>query len=344
MSRERALVTGATGYIGMRLVSALHRAGYAVTASARRPRMLEEQGWPAEVGRVRLDVSEADSCRQALGDPPPRGSDPSGAGRVGVAYYLVHALGTAGFSARDRAAARTFAAACAEAGVRRVVYLGGLVPDGETLSEHLESRVEVGEELQRSGVEVVWLRAAVILGAGSASYEFIRQTVARLPVIPVPEWMHRPVQPVAVDDVLHYLVAAADPATVPPGGYDITGEEALSYADLVRRFLAVTGRRRLLVPAPAVPVSLAAPLAGRLSPLPGGLGRDLVESLANTMSGTEQLIRTLVPDKSGGLTGIDEALRRAGRTRAGRALEPVHRVPDPLRLTANDPAWARRGR
>lgn len=328
-ARRRTLVAGAAGYVGCRLVSALHRDGASVIASARDVAALDRLDWPADVDTVRLDVTDPASVRAAL----------AGAGGVDTAYYLVHALGGRDFARVDRESAATFGGAAAEAGVRRIVYLGGLVPDGEQLSEHLESRAEVGEQLQRSGVEVVWLRAAVVLGAGSASFEVIRAMVERLPVLLLPGWTQHPVQPVAIDDVLHYLVRAGEPS-LPAGAYDVGGEETMSYADLVRAYAAHRGLRRVWLPVSGVTPGLAAPAVARLTPVPRGLVADLVHSLANSMRSTERRIRDLVPDPAGGLTGVAEAFTRIAASPRRTHAVGVHASPDPLHLVVTDPAWA----
>lgn len=328
----RALVTGAGGYVGSRLVSALHRAGVEVVASARDPRRLEHFDWPADIRTVALDVGDEGSCVQAL-----RASGP-----VDVAYYLVHAIGAASYADTDRLGARTFAAAGLEAGVGRLVYLGGFVPDGESLSAHLDSRAEVAEMLQRSGVDTVWLRASVILGAGSTSYELIRYLADRLPVIPIPSWMRHVVQPIAVSDVLDYLVASSDPGAVPAGAYDIAGDEALAYEDLLRAYVDIAGLRRAWLPVRGVTPGLAAPVVSGLTPVPAALVRDLVQSLTNSMGSRDARIRKLVADPSGGLVGVREGLARAGASslRPDGTLPGVYAAADPMHLCATDPMWA----
>ena len=318
----RALVTGATGYVGSRLVRALLDADHDVVATARRPDSLVEFPWRDEVEVAPLDVLDDDSVTAALSN-----------GHVDVAYYLVHAIGEGDFTELDRRGATTFGAAAAAAGVDRIVYLGGFVPTEERLSRHLASRAETEEVLEASGVPVVSLRAAVVIGAGSTSFEIIRALAGRLSVLPVPTWMSHQVQPIAVDDVLHYLVAAASP-DVPPGAYDIAGEDVLPYRDLLQRFVDAAGVRRALlpIPLPVVPPKLAGAVIGLITPVPGGLTTDLVDSLANTMVAGDDRIRALVPDPPGGLTSLDDALRRA--------FEPAVDDDDPLHLASTDPAWA----
>lgn len=275
----RTLVTGATGYIGSRLVGALRAAGHDVVATARDTGRLRAVGFGDGVARAALDVTSRESCRQALAGETP----------FDVAYYLVHTIGAEDFGRRDRDAARTFAETARDAGVRRIVYLGGFVPDGESLSDHLDSRAEVGEVLQQSGVDTVWLRAGVVLGAGSTSYELIRYLADRLPVVPTPAWMNHLVSPIAVNDVLHYLVAVADPGAVPAGAYDIAGDDPMPYRDLFGLYIRAVALRRALLPVRGISTQMAAPVISRLTPVPTALAADLVGSLDNTMISADRV-------------------------------------------------------
>ncbi|MFY0406979.1 NAD-dependent epimerase/dehydratase family protein [Solicola sp. PLA-1-18] len=323
-----ALVTGASGYVGSRLVSALHRGGARVVATGRSTDSLSELDWPEDVTRAALDVSDADSCREAL----------ASAGHVDVLYYLVHVVGADDFAAKDLASARTLAQAAQEAGVGRIVYLGGLVPDGEELSEHLRSRAAVGTELGSHGVDLVWLRAAIILGAGSTSYEFVRQLVDRLSVVvPLPRWMDAAVQPIAIDDVLAYLVAAGTDR-VPPGAYDVAGPDTLTYASLVRQYAELAGLNRRLLRVRGVTPAMAAPVVARLTAVPTPMVQDLVHSMVNDMEADDADIRGLLADVADGLTTVRDALVRAGTDARPRG---VHASDDALHLATTDPDWAR---
>ena len=325
----RCLVTGSSGYVGSRLVAALAEAGYDVIATARNAEKLQDFDWPVSVERVELDVTDRSSIHRAFASSSP----------IDVAYFLVHSIGEGDFAEADLESARQFTAAASEAALARIVYLGGFVPDGEELSEHLESRADVGAALgDGAGVELVWLRAAIILGAGSTSFELVRHIADRFPIIALPTWMNHPVAPIAIDDVLYYLTAAADPEMLPAGAYDITNGEQPSYGDLLKAYARARGLRRVWVPFPAVPARLVAFIASRLTPLPRDLVADLIMSLPNTMSSRDHRIRDLVPDPPGGLTSIDDALARTEPQPDPPA--GIADSPDPLLLTDTDPEWA----
>ncbi|WP_405060340.1 SDR family oxidoreductase [Kribbella sp. NBC_01505] len=295
-----ALVTGVTGYIGGRLVPELLRAGYDVRAMARNPRRLRDRPWYGEVEVAEADAGDAEQLRAAMAG-------------VDVAYYLIHSLGTGRrFEATDRHNALTFATAAREAGVRRIVYLGGLYPEGEELSPHLDSRREVGEILLASGVPVTVLRAAVILGSGSASFEMLRHLTDRLPVMVTPRWLSTRIQPIAVRDVLHYLVgSAAMPADV-SRGFDIGGPDVLTYRDMMQRYAKVAGlNQRRIVTLPLLTVSLSSHWVGLVTPVPSSIARPLVDSLIHEVVCKEHDIAKYVADPEPGLTGFDRAVELA---------------------------------
>jgi len=328
----QALVTGATGYVGSRLVSALLNGGLDVVATARDPQKLRRIDWADRARTLELDVLDAASVRAAF----------ARCGRVDVAYYLVHALGEGDYESSDEKAAEIFAAGAADADVGRIVYLGGFVPTEAKVSAHLRSRARVGEVLQAGPVDVVVLQAAVILGAGSTSFEIIRHLVDRLPVVPLPPFMDHQVQPIAVADVLHYLVAAADPAVLPAGGYDIAGPERTTYAGLARMYASAAGLRRVFVPVPIVSSTMAASVMGPLVPVPNDLVADLVRSLDNSMISRDRRIEQFIAAPFGGLASIAEAIHRSldrhGLTPSQRI--GVDRLPDPMALAESDADWA----
>ncbi|MFI9307453.1 SDR family oxidoreductase [Streptomyces triculaminicus] len=297
------LVTGASGYIGGRLVPELLDAGHRVRCLARSPEKLRDHPWADRVEVVRGDVTDAQSLGEAL-----RGVD--------VAYYLVHALGTgASFEDTDRRAARLFGEQARAAAVGRLVYLGGLTPAGvdeRRLSPHLRSRTEVGRILLGSGVPTAVLRAAVIIGSGSASYEILRYLTERLPLMVTPSWVGTRIQPVAVRDVLRYLVGSAQ---LPPDvnrAFDIGGPDVLTYRDMMQAYAAVAGLpRRLILPVPVLTPGLSGLWIGLVTPVPGAIARPLAESLRHEVVCREHDIARYVPDPPAGLIGVEEALRLA---------------------------------
>jgi uncharacterized protein YbjT (DUF2867 family)/tryptophan-rich sensory protein len=305
--RSRAgvtLVTGATGYIGGQLVPLLLQRGHRVRVLARSPGRVADRPWAEQVEVVGGDLSDERDLDTALA-----GAD--------VAYYLVHSMdGTGDFVARDRALAEGFAAAARRAGTRRIVYLSGLHPvdsaEDPELSAHLGSRVEVGQILLDSGVPTAVLQAGVVLGAGSASFDMLRHLTERLPVMVAPRWLDNRIQPIAVDDVLHYLAGAADLPREVTRTFDVAGPDVLTYREMIQRYarLVGLGRRAILV-LPVLTPGLASHWVGAVTPVSAGIARPLVGSLVHEAVAHEDDIVTLVGEPPGGRTGFDEAIRRA---------------------------------
>ncbi|MFJ8039885.1 SDR family oxidoreductase [Kitasatospora sp. NPDC096147] len=332
----RCLVTGATGYLGGRLVPELLAAGHTVRCLVRDPGRLRDHPWRAEVETATGDVTKPETLPGAFDG-------------VEAAYYLVHSLGSGrDFEATDREAARAFGRAASAAGVRRIVYLGGLLPQGvpeDRLSAHLRSRAEVGRVLRESGVPTAELRAAVVIGSGSASFEMLRYLTERLPVMVTPSWVDTRIQPIAVRDVLRYLVGAATLPAEVDRVFDVGGPEVLTYRRMMHRYARVAGlRRRVILPVPVLTPGLSSHWVGLVTPVPSGLARPLVESLRHEVVCTEHDIARYVPDPPEGLIGFDRAvglaLQRIGEgqvvTRWSSASLPGA-PSDPL---PTDPDWA----
>jgi uncharacterized protein YbjT (DUF2867 family) len=287
----RILVAGSSGFVGARLCPALVDAGHQVRAMTRRPGRYRGVGEP-----VYGDVREADSLRAALA-----GCD--------AAYYLVHSLDSADFTERDADAARAFAGAAADAGLGRIVYLGGLGDDRDDLSEHLRSRRAVEELLGSTGVPVTTLRAGIIVGHGGISWEITRQLVERVPALIAPRWVRTRTQPIAVADVVRYLVGVLElPAGTAARAFDIGGPEVLEYGDMLRRVSAIQGRSTLVLPVPLLSLALRRPLSvlwqtwrwvalglWLVTDVDPKAGRALLGSMNNEVVVREDSIRELVP-------------------------------------------------
>ncbi|MCW2552148.1 MAG: NAD-dependent epimerase/dehydratase [Mycobacterium sp.] len=296
---RRSLVTGATGYIGGHLAAMLVDQGQTVRALARKPDKLRDAPWRDKAEVVRGDLSDPDSLAAAFED-------------VDVMYYLVHSMGTSSdFVREEERSARNVAEAAEKAGVRRIVYLSGLHPTGE-LSRHLRSRNAVGEILMECGVETVVLQAGIVIGSGSASFEMVRHLTDRLPVMTTPKWVRNKIQPIAIDDVLHYLAAAADAPVPKSRTWDIGGPDILEYADAMQIYAEEAGlRRRFIVALPLLTPSIASWWVGLVTPIPSGLARPLVESLEHDAVMAEHDIDDVIPPPAGGLTGYRDSVARA---------------------------------
>ena len=270
MNERLVLLNGATGYVGGRLLKKLEALGVATRCLARRPENLRGRIGPS-VEVVAGDVME-DSHSLAA----------AFAG-VHTAYYLIHSMGSAGcFEEQDRLGAQNFGQAARAAGVQRIVYLGGLGDEQQSLSPHLRSRHEVGDILRASGVPVIEFRASIVLGSGSLSFELIRSLVERLPVMITPRWVRVPAQPIAINDVLSYLIAALD---LPHSGsrtYEIGGADQVGYADLMKEYARQRGLKRWLIPVPVLTPRLSSLWLGLVTPVFARIGRKLIESIRHS--------------------------------------------------------------
>ena len=297
----RCLVTGASGYIGGRLVPELLGAGHLVRVMARRPEMLRDHPWAADVEIVRADAADEASLAEAMAG-------------VDVAYYLIHALGIADFETIDRDNAGRFGRCAHTAGVGRLIYLGGLTPDvpAKELSPHLRSRLEVGEILLASGVPTTVLRAAVIIGSGSASFEMLRYLTERLPAMITPRWVDTRIQPIAIRDVLRYLVGCAGLPESVSRSFDIGGPDILTYREMMHGYAEVAGlRRRIIVPVPVLSPTLSGHWVGLVTPVPNSIARPLVDSLKVEVVAAEHDIATHIPDPPEGLLGFRRSVELA---------------------------------
>lgn len=325
---RRALVTGVTGYIGSRLVPRLVDEGWDVRVLTRAEAKVAERWWRPEVEVVEGDATSREVLGRALEG-------------VDVAYYFLHSMdGEGGFVERDRELARTFGVAAYEAEVGRIVYLSGLHPDEGRLSDHLASRVEVGDLLMASGVPTAVLQAAIILGSGSASFEMLRHLTTRLPVMVTPKWLDNRIQPIAIRDVLHFLVRAADLPPEVNRTFDIGGPDVLTYREMITRFARIAGLRpRTVVTVPVLTPHLASQWVGLVTPVPTGVAKPLVGSLLHEVVRTEHDLEDLVGGPEGGALAFDRAVADAI---AGDDADPRPEpgTVDPARVTAADPAWA----
>jgi uncharacterized protein YbjT (DUF2867 family) len=294
MVTHRVLLTGATGYIGGRLLAELERRGVALRCFLRRPESLRGRAAPS-TELAAGDALDAQAVARALG-------------AVDAAYYLIHSMGGEDFAARDREAARIFGTAAREAGVKRIVYLGGLGENAGGLSEHLRSRQETGEILRESGVPVVEFRASIVLGSGSLSFEMIRALVERLPVMICPRWVAVEAQPIAIEDVIAYLAAALDLPAGTERVYEIGGPDRVTYGDLMREYARQRGLKRLLVPVPLLTPRLSSLWLGLVTPLYARVGRKLVDSMRNPTVVRDTGALLVFPVKP---RGVREAIARA---------------------------------
>jgi uncharacterized protein YbjT (DUF2867 family) len=288
------LVFGASGYIGSNLVPALQAAGHRVRATARNVEVLEARGWTG-VEFTRADALDPASLSTALAG-------------IDTAYYLVHSMAAGGdFAALDRQAAENFARAAAACGVRRIVYLGGLIPPNPR-SQHLLSRAETGDVLRRFPVPVTEVRAGMIIGPGSAAYEVIRDLVNHLPVMTTPSWVRSRSTPIALPDLLAYLVAVADIDAAAGRTFDAGGPDVVTYEEIMRCYGRRVGRNPRIVAVPVLTPRLSSYWLRFVTSVPTNVARALVEGLEHDFTADDAALRALVPRR---LMGLDESIRAA---------------------------------
>jgi uncharacterized protein YbjT (DUF2867 family) len=294
----KVLVAGASGFVGRRLVPALVGAGHEVRAMTRHPDSYRGEGVP-----VGGDVHDGASLDRALAG-------------CEAAYYLVHSLDNPNFEEADAEAATTFAAAAAGAGLQRIVYLGGLGDDSDDLSAHLRSRRQVEKLLGSGGVPVTTLRAGIIVGYGGISWELTRQLVEHLPAMITPRWVRTRTQPIAVGDVIRYLVGVLEKPEATGKTYDIGGPEVLEYVEMLRRVALIEGRKRLVVPVPLLTPGLSSRWLALVTDVNVETGRNLIDSMSNEVVVRDDSIRTVVPFEP---VGYDAAVLAALGERAAAA-------------------------
>ncbi len=330
---KSVLVTGATGYIGGRLVPRLLEAGYDVAVFVRSPHKLTDVPWTEGVTIIEGDLEDAQAVSAACA-----GKD--------VVYYLVHSMGSPGdFEDKESRIATSVAQAAANAGVGRIVYLGGLHPRGQELSAHLASRKNVGEILHDSGVPTVTFQAGVVIGAGSTSFEMIRHLTDVLPYMPAPKWVRNFIQPIAVRDVLHYLVAAAELPKSVNRAFDIGGPDVLRYGQMMNGYAVERGLpQRAIAALPVLTPWLASQWVNLVTPIPRRLAMPIIASLQHDCVMTEHDIDAVIPPPPGGLTTYRRAVQLAlAKSDAGEVEttwqnSSVLGAPsDPL---PSDPDWA----
>jgi uncharacterized protein YbjT (DUF2867 family) len=323
---EKIVVTGSTGYIGGRLVPRLLEAGYFVRCLVREPRKLQSREW---VRNSNLEIVTVE-----LGD---RKALEGAIHGIELAYFLVHSMNTAGpeYVERDLHLANTFAQASAEAGLGRIVYLGGLGETGAGLSRHLSSRRQVESALGSTGVPVTVLRAAMIIGSGSASFEILRYLVERLPIMVTPRWVSTPCQPIAIRNAIEYLVGVLSREETTGHVFDIGGTEVLTYLEIMRMMAEELGlRRRWVIPVPVLTPRLSSYWIHLVTPLSHDIAKPLAEGLKNPVVCREDSITRLVPQK---LLSVREAIVEA----RGRIFEDHVESNRPAAdTTAGDPDWA----
>lgn len=329
---KKILVTGATGYVGGRLVPRLISAGYDVRVIVRTPVKLSDVPWAGDVETFTGDLTDAAAVADAVDG-------------IDVLYYLAHAMGAPGrFEDAERAAATVVAEAAARAGVSRIVYLGGLHPDGE-LSPHLRSRAAVGRILLESGVPTIALQAGVVIGSGSTSFEMVRHLTDVLPYMPAPKWVRNFIQPIAIRDVLYYLVAAAELPSEVNRCFDIGGPDVLRYGQMMNGYALEAGLpQRPIAALPVLTPWLASQWVNLVTPIPRALAVPIIASLQYDCVVHEHDIEEYIPDPEGGLTRYRTAVRLALERMRDGAVETswqdseVRGAPsDPL---PSDPEWS----
>ena len=300
----RICLTGATGYVGGRLLGVLQRGGYRVRCVVRRPENLRSR-LSETTEAVRGDLLDRASLVDAM-----HGQD--------VAFYLVHSMGSSGdFAEEERRCAQNFAEAARESGILRIIYLGGLGADGPNLSDHLSSRRQVGDILRESGAQVIEFRASIVIGSGRVSFEMVRSLVERLPVMITPRWVSVAAQPIAINDLLEYLRCAIAFPVEGHRVFEIGGADMVSYGELMREYARSRGLRRVMLPVPVLTPRLSSLWLGLVTPLYARVGRKLIDSLRNASVVMDPSASETFPIRPMGIRdAIAAAMRNEDQARA----------------------------
>lgn len=315
------LLTGATGYVGGRLLPLLENQNCSVRCLVRRPEELRDRVGP-RTHIVKGDLLDRQGLTEALCG-------------IDTVYYLVHSMGSAGdFAEHDRQAARNFATAASEAGVRRIIYLGGLGMPDPTLSQHLRSRQEVGDILRTSRAQVIEFRASIIIGSGSLSFELIRALTERLPIMICPRWVRTLAQPIAIEDVLDYLLKSLELRSTHSQIFEIGGPQPISYGEIMKEYAKQRGLPRLMIPVPVLTPTLSSRWLGLVTPIYARIGKKLIQGLRNPTVVSNNLAENIFGVKP---MGIDAAIQRALQNEDQRTAET--RWSDALSSGGASPNW-----
>jgi uncharacterized protein YbjT (DUF2867 family) len=326
LNNQKILVTGATGYIGGRLVPALLKAGYQVRVLARDPNRLEGREWLDRVEVVAGDVLLPESLGPALDN-------------ISAAYYLIHSMASGNdFHQRDMQAAQNFSSAAKSANIKQIIYLGGLGDYQADLSEHLKSRQDTGRVLAQSGVPLTEFRAAVIVGSGSISFEMIRYLTERVPLMICPRWVYTKTQPIAIQDVLQYLIAALVTPQSLHQVIEIGGQDVVTYGEMMLGYAAVRGLKRVMLPVPFLTPKLSAYWVHWVTPVSAEIAHALVQGLRNEALVTDPSAADIFPGifpvdyKSAVKTALEKLAVSGVETRWTDALVSSRGNPKPVQL------------